>query len=146
TNTRRSAESLLRSRLDSAVSHAVSELGTEWVTYRSVLTDIAEDSAVHRALGSRGSGVVRLYPHLRGGVERLRVATEVVLLLDSARVPEWLVTADIDGIPTLVEAKDSLRVMAVSDPDHLVSRLAIGDAPKAETGFIDARFRLASLI
>jgi hypothetical protein len=54
TNTRRSAESLLRGRLDSALSHAVTEHGTEWVAYRSVLTDIAEDSAVSRALSSRG--------------------------------------------------------------------------------------------
>ncbi len=146
TNTRRSAESLLRSRLDSAVSHAVTDLGTHWVAYRSVLTDIAEDSAVRRALGAHSSRVVHLDPHLRGGVERLRGATEVVFLLDSARAPQWLVTADADGMPTLVEAKDSLRVMAVSDPDHLLFRLAIDGAQEAQTGFIDARFRLASLI
>ena len=146
TNTRRSAESLLRSRLDSAVSHAVTELGTEWVAYRSVLTDIAEDSAVHRALGTHPSRVAHLDPHLRGGVERLRAATEVVFLLDSARAPQWIVTSDADGMPMLVEAKDSLRVMGVSDPDHLLFRLAIDGAPQAQTGFIDARFRLASLI
>jgi len=61
-------------------------------------------------------------------------------------VPQWVVTTDAEGMPTLVEAKDSLRVMAVSDPDHLVFRLAIRGAPHARTGFIDARFRLASLI
>jgi signal transduction histidine kinase len=144
--TRRSAESLLRSRLDSALSHAVTELGSQWVAYRSVLTDIAEDSAVRRALGAHTSHVVHLDPHLRGDIERLRAATEVVFVLDSARAPQWIVTADADGKPTLVEAKDSLRVMAVSDPDHLLSRLAIGDAPQMQTGFIDARFRLSSLI
>lgn len=148
-NTRRSAESLLRSRLDSALSHAVTELGTQWVAYRSVLTDIAEDSAVRRALsgvGRRASRVVRLDPHLRGGVERLRAATEGVFLLDAAGVPQWIVSAAADGMPTLVEAKDSLRVMAVSDPDHLSFRLAIGGGPQTQTGIIDARFRLASLI
>ena len=146
TNTRRSAESLLRSRLDSALSHAVTELGTHWVAYRSVLTDIAEDSAVRRALSTHTSRVVHLDPRLRGDVERVRAATEVVFLLDSARAPQWIVTADADGMPALVEAKDSLRVMALSDPDHLVFDLAISGAPEAPTGFIDARFRLASLI
>ncbi|HEY2164841.1 MAG TPA: HAMP domain-containing sensor histidine kinase [Gemmatimonadaceae bacterium] len=145
-STRRSAESLLRNRLDSAASHAVTELGSEWVAYRSVLTDIAEDSAVRRALGTHPSRVVHLDPHLRGGVERLRAATEVVFLLDFDRTPQWIVTADADGMPTLVEAKDSLRVMAVSDPDHLLFRLAIDGAPQVHAGFIDARFRLASLI
>lgn len=145
-STRRSAESLLRSRLDSALSHAVTELGTQWVAYRSVLTDIAEDSAVRRALGTHTSHVVHLDPRLRSDIERLRAATEVVFVLDSAQAPQWIVTADADGKPTLVEAKDSLRVMAVSDPDHLLFRVAIADAPQTQTGFIDARFRLSSLI
>lgn len=145
-STRRSAESLLRSRLDSALSHAVTHLGSQWVNYRSVLTDIAEDSAVRRALGTHLSPVVYLDPHLRSDVERLRAATEVVFVLDSARVPKWIVTADAGGNPTLVEAKDSLRVMAGSDPDHLLFRVAIGEAPQKPTGFIDARFRRSSLI
>lgn len=145
-STRRSAESLLRTRLDSALSQAVTELGTQWVAYRSVLTDIAEDSAVRRALGTPTSRVVHLDPNLRSDIERLRAATEVVFVLDSAKAPQWIVTADADGKPTLVEAKDSLRVMAVSDPDHLLFRVAIGDAPQTPTGFIDARFRLSSLI
>lgn len=145
-STRRSAESLLRSRLDSALSHAVTELGTQWVAYRSVLTDIAEDSAVRRALGTHTPHVMHLDLHLRSDIERLRAATEVVFVLDSARAPQWIVTADADGKPTLVQAKDSLRVMAVSDPDHLLFRVVIGDRPQTESGFIDARFRLSSLI
>jgi len=146
TNTRRSAELLLRSRLDSALTHAATELGTQWVAYRSVLTDIAEDTSVRRALATRAHGVVALDPQLRGRVERVRAATEVVFLLDAAHVPRWIVSADADGRPTLVAARDSMRLMAISDPDHLSFRLAIDGTSSAAGGFIDARFRLASLI
>jgi signal transduction histidine kinase len=114
--------------------------------YRSALADLAEDSTVRRALDKRRTQVVSIDAHLRGAADRLRAATDAVFLLDASGVPQWIVSADADGMPVLIDAKDSLRIMTSSDPDRLSVRLPIVDVRDAQRGFIDARFRLASLL
>lgn len=145
-NTRHTAESLLQSRLDSALSRATIELGSRWVAYRSTVSDLAEDTAVRRALVKRGARLVPMDAHLRGGVDRLRAATQAVLLLDTTGAPRWIVAADAGGMPVLVEAKDSLRIMTSSDPDRLSFRFPIASAQGAQLGFVESRFRVASLL
>ena len=144
-NTRGTAERLLRSRLDSALSRAAADLGWQWVAYRSTIADLAEDSAVRQALKKRSASAPALNPHLRARVDRLRAATDAVFLLDTTNTPQWILSADANGLPMLVGAKDSLRVMASPDPDRFSFRSPV-IAGGTELGAIEVRFRLASLV
>jgi signal transduction histidine kinase len=147
-NTQRSAEESLRARLDTTLSRAANQVGTVWTSDRSALYDLAQDSIVRGLLVSadRRSTAITLEATARE-FAALRSTTQLILIRDSAKAPRWVVAANEKGAPTLLPAGDSLKVGGGSVGDVFAARIPIRRRFQGDTlGWVDARFRIASLI
>lgn len=147
-NTQRSAEESLRARLDTTLSRAANQVGVVWVSDRSALFDLAQDSVVRALLaaGDRRSSPTTLRTRARE-FATLRSTTQLIFIRDSANFPLWVVASDKTGAPTLLPAGDSLQVGAGGAPDVFAARVPVRAGPQGDTlGWVDARFPIASLI
>jgi signal transduction histidine kinase len=145
-----SGEALLKGRLDSALVRAAQEAGDRWVTQRTELLRIADDTGVQRSLRESAAeraveSRIRIDAPAKGFAE-LRDATHLVVVSDRRRAL-WVLDADATGAPILVTASDSQRVGGASTTDMLPVRLAIYRGGTSDTlGVIEARFKPASLV
>ncbi len=147
-NTRRSAEASLRARLDSTLSRAAQQVGVSWITHRSGLFDLVQDSTLASTLAH---GRLLAQPTRLGvapnGFAALRAATHLIVVRDAAGRAKWVVGADETGAPILLAAGDSLRIGDGTASDGFETNVPVRRGIGGEIlGTVDARFRIASLL
>lgn len=135
----RSAEDVLRSRLEQSLTELTGTVGSGWVRYRSLLLDLAEADAARDAL--RGTGAVAeggepLAPAVRAAWNRLEGAAALAEFRDAAGRSRGAL-----GGPAGPEAEPA------GGGTTFDVRLAIHDGPLGERiGTLEARLAVSSLL
>lgn len=123
----RSAEELLRVRLDESLHRVASGIGARWVSRRADLLTVGEDEAVQRWLRAEAADSSRV--DFGSTAERLKSAVQSVTLRPADREQEWQVLTN-----------------QADDPTFTVSVDMFERSSGRRLGALEAQMRIASLV
>jgi signal transduction histidine kinase len=136
----RSGEHLLRGRLQTSLSQVVDEIGLRWLSQRSQLLRLAENTAVQAALrdgdvsGAQDDAATR---ELRGLYTDMQSVVERAVIRDAAGAVRWTLAP---------EPGSTARSSVISEP-ALPVRLGVYDNASGDRlGVLEARVRMSSLL
>jgi len=136
----RSGEHLLRGRLQTSLSQVVDEIGLRWLSQRSQLLRLAENTAVQAALrdgdasGAQDDAATR---ELRGLYTDMHSVVERAVIRDAAGAVRWTLAP---------EPGSTARSGVISEP-ALPVRLGVYDNASGDRlGVLEARVRMSSLL
>jgi two-component system, NtrC family, sensor histidine kinase HydH len=146
-STRRSGEALLRERLNAGLLRAAQEIGAKWVSRRSALLTIGEDSAVlNNLLSSERFAPHIALPVLESAYPDLNAVTQLVMVRDGNGAPRWVLDADSAGLPVLVPAADSARIRGLPRPVVRLQLPLWHAASSAPIATVEAELRADAIV